>query len=274
MIFKRHTILASWYWLSAIFLFTPILISIVYSFNVGVLGKQTARFTGWTWAWYPAAWHDVSLCGALETSFLVAAAATAIVVIIGPMLGFALVRHPAAKMRAALLGLTFLLIVVPEIVIGTSLLLSFAALQVPLGPATLIVSVTPGGIAVMALVVRARASTLDAHLEEAAADLGSSNLQTARLIIFPQLRPAILTGALLAYAFCFDNLIIASFLTTATTNTLPVYLYGSLQYQPSPTVYVAAGFVFMFTSALLGLAGLSWHLASARRSDLPKGIET
>jgi ABC-type spermidine/putrescine transport system permease subunit II len=248
-------LLAGWYGLAIAFLFAPILISIVYSFNLGVLGKQTARFTGWTLQWYPAAWADLSLRVAVGTSFQLAFWAALIVLLIGPMLGLALVRHPWAKVRTLLALVTYLLVIVPEVVIGVSLLLFFATLQIPLGLATLAVSVTPGGIAVMALIVRARALTLDPRLEDAAADLGSSAFMTFWLIILPQLRPAILAGGLMAYAFCFDNLVISSFLTTANVTTLPVYLFGSLQYQPSPVIYVAAGFVFIFTTILLGLAG-------------------
>ena len=109
-----------------------------------------------------------------------------------------------------------------------------------------------------------RVGHLDRRVEEAAADLGSSRAKTLWFIVLPQLLPAILAGGLMSYAFCFDNLVVAAFLTTPSVNTLPVYLYGSLQYGPSPAVYAAASAVFVFTLLMLGIAGLIYR--SSRRS--------
>ena len=105
--------------------------------------------------------------------------------------------------------------------------------------------------------------TLDRRVEEAAADLGSSRLKTLWFIILPQIAPAVAAGTLMAYTFSFDNLVVSAFLTTPQVNTLPVYLYGSLQYGPAPTVYAAASAVF--TLLMLGLAALL--LRATRRPD-------
>lgn len=253
--------LALWFVLAVLFLFAPIAVSILYSFNAGIVGKQTAQFTGWTLDWYPAAWNDLALRRSVQTSLYVAFWAALIALAMGTSLGYALVRHPSARVRWWLSGLTYILLIVPEVVIGVSLLLFYAVTGVPLGAATLIAGITPAAIAVTALIVRARALTLDPRLEEAAADLGSTRLKTLWFIILPQLLPAILAGGLMSYAFCFDNLVVAAFLTTPTVNTLPVYLYGSLQYGPAPSVYAAATVVFLFTVTLLGLAALCFQLS-------------
>jgi ABC-type spermidine/putrescine transport system permease subunit II len=253
--------LALWFVLAVLFLFAPIAVSILYSFNAGVVGKQTAQFTGWTLDWYPAAWNDLALRRSVQTSLHVAFWAALIALAMGTSLGYALVRHPSPRVRWWLSGLTYILLIVPEVVIGVSLLLFYAVTGVPLGAATLIAGITPAAIAVTALIVRARALTLDPRLEEAAADLGSTRLKTLWFIILPQLLPAILAGGLMSYAFCFDNLVVAAFLTTPTVNTLPVYLYGSLQYGPAPSVYAAATVVFLFTVTLLGLAALCFQLS-------------
>jgi ABC-type spermidine/putrescine transport system permease subunit II len=166
--------------------------------------------------------------------------------------------------RSALSGLTYLLLIVPETVIGVSLLLFYAVTEIRLSLWTLVAGITPLAISVTALIVRTGVLTLDRRLEEASADLGGSRWQTIRFVILPHLAPAVAAGALMAYVFSFDNLVVASFLTTPVVNTLQVYLYGSLQYGPSPAIYAAATAVFVFTIALLALAGLLYLVVRRR----------
>jgi ABC-type spermidine/putrescine transport system permease subunit II len=257
-------LLTLWYGLVIVFLFAPIATSVIYAFNVGTLGKQTAAFTGWTLDWFGAAWANLTLRHAIQTSLVVAFWAALIAVVIGTALGFALVRHPSRRIRQILTGLTYILLIVPETVIGVSLLLFYAVTGLPLGLATLVAGITPLAIAVTALIVRAGVVTLDRRLEEAAADLGASRWQVLRYVVLPHLMPAVLAGALMSYVFSFDNLVVSSFLTTPQVNTLPVYLYGSLQYGPSPAVYAAAAGVLALTLVLVGAAGLLYRLVLGR----------
>src|SRR6185312_9000014 len=148
--------------------------------------------------------------------------------------------------------------------IGVSLLLFYAVTALPLGMATLVAGITPLAISVTALIVRAGVVTLDRRIEEAAADLGANRWQTLWFVVLPHLLPAVLAGALMSYVFSFDNLVVSSFLTTPQVNTLPVYLYGSLQYGPSPAVYAAAASVLALTIVLVGLAGLLYRVMSRR----------
>ncbi|HZY51552.1 MAG TPA: ABC transporter permease [Devosia sp.] len=251
--------LALWYGLVVLFLFAPILTSVVYSFNLGSLGKQTSTFTGWTVQWFADAWNNVSLRRAVQTSLVASFWSAIVAVILGTCLGIALVRHPNATIRRLLSGLTYILLIVPETVIGVSLLLFYAVTHLRLGMPTLVAGITPLPIAVTALIVRAGVLTLDRRLEDAAADLGANGWQTLRYVILPHLMPAVLAGALMSYVFSFDNLVISSFLTTPSISTLPVYLYGSLQYGPSPAIYAAATSVFAFTLLLIALAGLFYR---------------
>ncbi|HVM86084.1 MAG TPA: ABC transporter permease [Candidatus Binatia bacterium] len=252
--------LVVWYLAAVIFLFAPIIAAIVYSFNLGVVNKQTAVLTGWTWQWYPAAWHDLSLRRAVSASLVVSFWSALISIVMGTLLGYAIVRHPSSKVRRFLAGFTYMLLIVPESVIGVSLLLFFAVTRFALNTVTLVAGITPMAIAVVALVIRARVLTLDREVEEAAADLGSTRVATLWLVILPQLAPAVAVGGVMAYTFSFDNLVVSAFLTTARINTLPVYLYGSLQYGPSPAVYAAAAAVFLFTMLLLALAVLIYWI--------------
>jgi ABC-type spermidine/putrescine transport system permease subunit II len=244
-----------------VFLFVPIVAGIVYSFNLGVDNKQTATLTGWTLQWYAAAWNDLSLRHAVTQSVVVAAWCALLSVWLGTMLGFVVVRHPVRRMRRVLTAFVYLLLIVPESVIGISLLLFYAVTGVPLGTASLVAGIAPLAIAVVTLVVRARMLTLDRDLEDAAADLGCTRAATLRQIVLPQVVPAVAAGGVMAYTFSFDNLVISAFLTTPQTGTLPVYLYGSLQYGPSPAVYAAASAVFVFTVLMLVLAALLYRAA-------------
>ena len=263
-------LLAIWYILVMAFLFAPIVTSIIYAFNVGSLGKQTALFTGWTLDWFAAAWNNRSLRAAISTSLVASFWSALIAVIMGSALGYALVRHPSRRVRAFLTGLSYILLIVPETVTGVSLLLFYAVTGVPLSLVTLVFGITPLAISVTALIVRAGVLTLDRRLDEAAADLGANRWQALWVEVLPHLAPAVGAGALMSYVFSFDNLVVSSFLTTAQVNTLPVYLYGSLQYGPSPAVYAAAVAVFGFTMIILGLAALLYRLVQRRGAALRK----
>jgi ABC-type spermidine/putrescine transport system permease subunit II len=258
--------LGLWYVLVVLFLFLPIVTSIVYSFNEGSLNKQTATFTGWTLRWFAEAWNNVSLRRAIQTSLVASFWSALIAVIVGSFLGFALVRHPSAAIRRFLIGLTYVLLIVPETVMGVSLLLFYAVTGLRLGLPTLVAGITPLAISVTALIVRAGVLTLDRRLEDAAADLGAGRARALWFVVLPHLAPAVLAGALMSYVFSFDNLVVSTFLTTASINTLPVYLYGSLQYGPSPAVYAAATAVFIFTLILVGCAGLLYRAVLRRNT--------
>lgn len=257
--------LTAWFVAAVVFLLVPIAAAFVYSFNVGTLGKQTATFTGWTLDWYPIAWQDDSLRNSVITSLEAACWVAALGLLVGGTLGLALVRHPAARVRRLLSGLTYILLIVPETVIGVSLLLFYSQTAIPLSMATLVAGQTPVVISVVALIIRSRALTLDRGLEEASADLGAGRVQTLVFVVLPHLAPALAAGALMSYAFSFDNLVISTFLTTPEVNTLPVYLYGSLQYGPSPAVYAATTAISVVTIIGLGLAVMVMRIGSRGR---------
>jgi ABC-type spermidine/putrescine transport system permease subunit II len=245
-----------WFGLAAVFLFAPIVTTVVYSFNAGVGGRQTSAFTGVTAAAYAQAFADPSLRQATATSLVVAFWAAVIAVGIGTVLGFELVRNPSRGMRRVLAGLTYVLLIVPETVLGVSLLLFYTETHIPLGTFTLIAALTPPSISVVAFVVRARMLTLDAGLEDAAADLGATRLTVLRTTVLPQLGPAIGAATLLAYTFAFDNVVISNFLSTPFVSPLTVYLYGTLQYGPTPEVYATATIVFGATLVVIAVAAL------------------
>jgi ABC-type spermidine/putrescine transport system permease subunit II len=258
--------LALWTGCVFIFLFAPIVTAVLYSFNRGVLGKQTATFTGFTTHWYPDAWHNSDLRHTVGVSFRVALATAVIAAVIGTMAGLTLARHRGRILTLSLEAMIYLLLIVPEIVLGVSLLLYYAKLGVSLGYWPLVAGHSPFTIAVVALIVRARALTLDRAAEESAADLGAGAFRTFWDVVRPQLQPAILAGALLAFTFSFDDLVISVFLTTPTVNTLPVYLFGSVRFGVTPDVYAIATMMLGFTLLVLGVGGVLYRLYARRTS--------
>lgn len=242
-----------------VFLYVPLVTAIVYSFNKGVDGLQTAKWAAFSFNGYVRAWHDDSLMRALQSGAQVAVWVMVLATILGTALGYGAVRHRTRVVRNILGGLIALLLIVPEVVLGSSMLQLVSTTQIPLSMTTMVVALTPMTSALVAFVVRAATTTLHPELEDASRDLGANGPQTLWFVVLPQLLPSIVIGAVLALTLAFDNLVIASFLSTPDVSTLAVYLYSTLNYGPSPEVYAATSAVFLATVLLLGIVGLCWR---------------
>jgi ABC-type spermidine/putrescine transport system permease subunit II len=250
-----------------VFLLAPIATVVVYAFNDGELGKQTATFTGFTTRWFSAAWQDQTLRHSLSVSLKVAVPMAFISVSLGTAAGLAVVRHPWRPVRLSLEALMYYLLVVPEIVLGISLLIFYTRSNFSLGYFALIAGHSPFPIAVVALIVRSRVVALDATLEDAAADLGARSWKTLRDVILPQLAPAIITGLIMAFTFSFDDLIISELLVTPTVSTLPVYIYGSAHAGVTPNVYAIATVMLLVTLIGFTLVGLVYRYFGRRSAE-------
>jgi ABC-type spermidine/putrescine transport system permease subunit II len=246
------------------FLFAPIVTAVLYSFNEGVLGKQSATFVAFTTRWYAVAWHNdalrhsvaVSLRGALLTALIATA--------LGTPAALALARSRGRLVPASLEVLIYLLLIVPEIVLGVGFLLFYSKLGVELGMWPLVAAHSPFTIAVVTLVVRARVLAIDRATEDAASDLGAGRWRIFWTITLPQLQTAMLAAAVLAFTFSFDDLVISVFLTTPTVTTLPVYLFGSARFGVTPDVYAVAAVMLTFTLAMLALVALVYRWQARR----------
>ena len=186
-----------------LFFYTPIAIVVAYSFN-------DARFAsvwgGFTTRWYGTIFADSTITDALRTTLIVAVVSTSIAVVIGTITAYYLERA-APRVRAVTDAVTYMRIILPEIVSALSLLIFFNILHVPLGIATIVVGHVAFNTAYVIVVVRARLAGLDRATEEAALDLGASYLVTFLRITLPDLLPGILAGALLAFTFSFDDFV-------------------------------------------------------------------
>ena len=208
-----------------IFLFTPILVVVIYSFNKG---RFLVNWDGFGTNWYGVALENEGIKNALATSLRVAAANAVVAVVLGTMAGMALARR-SGKWSRPFLVLVFLILVAPEIVDAISYLIFFVRINLGWSFARLVIGHSIFNSAVVTLIVLARLQGLDESLEEAAADLGATPWRAFRQITLPLMLPAVLAGALLAFTFSLDDVIISSFVSTSGGTTLPVYVFSALR---------------------------------------------
>jgi spermidine/putrescine transport system permease protein len=237
------------------FLFAPIVVLILFSFNDS---RRTFRWRGFTLDWYPTLFGNDDLLDALWITLEVAFVAVVVSTVLGSLLGLGLAR---LRFRGSGATETLLLLpmVTPEIIMGISLLLFFFQLFGAVGSVgQLSIAHITFCVSYVAVVVRARASGMDPRLEEAARDLGASAWGAFRFVTVPLILPAVLAGAMLAFALSFDDLVVSSFNYGVGSTTLPIYIYSSIKFGVTPqinaisTIIVAVVAVAVFISWRLG----------------------
>jgi ABC-type spermidine/putrescine transport system permease subunit II len=218
-------VLRSYAVLVYVFLFTPILVVVIYSFN---RGRFLLTWDGFGTDWYGVALENQGIQRALATSLRVAAVNSVVAVLLGTMAGIALARR-YGKWSKPFMILVFLILVAPEIVDAISYLIFFVRINLGWSFARLVIGHSIFNSAVVTLIVLARLQGLDESLEEAAADLGATPWRAFRQITLPLMLPAVLAGALLSFTFSLDDVIISSFVSTSGGTTLPVYVFSALR---------------------------------------------
>jgi spermidine/putrescine transport system permease protein len=168
------------------------------------------------------------------------------------MLALALSRHRYAAV--ARWSLLYVPLVTPEIVVGISLLVMFAAIGVRLGLATIVVAHVAFSVSFVTVVVRARLAGMDVHLEEAAMTLGAGPWRAFRRVTLPLIMPGVVAGALLAFTLSFDDYVITSFVAGSGSSTLPVVIYGMVRRNIDPTVNAVSTVVLLVTTLLIYLS--------------------
>jgi spermidine/putrescine transport system permease protein len=173
----------------------------------------------------------------------------------------ALARH-RFRGRTAFEGFLYVPIVTPEIVVGISLLVLFALVEIPLGLTTIVIAHVAFSLSFVVVVVLARLEGMDRTLEEAAMILGADEIATFRKVTLPQLWPGIVAGALLAFTLSFDDFVITSFVSGSGSSTLPIVVYGMVRRNIEPSINAISTIILLVTTGLIWLAG---RLARARR---------
>ena len=235
------------------FLFAPIVLLVLFSFNANRYG--TFPITGWTLTWYRQAFSDYQVQGAVDTTLKVAAQVTVVSTIVGTAAAFPLVRS-RLPFREGIRILLILPIMIPGLLIGVSLLVLFTStFHWTLSPETAVIGQAVYTTPFVILLVAARLQGFDTALERAASDLGANTFQRLRRVVLPLIFPAILAGALFAFTLSLDEFIITYFLIGAD-NTLPIFIYTQVKFGITPEVNAVATMLLGGSLLLLAAAFL------------------
>ena len=240
------------------FLYLPIAILVIYSFNAS---RLVTVWGGWSLRWYAALIEDRAMLDAVAASFAVAAASAAAATVLGTMAALALARLGRFRGRLGFSAMIYAPLVMPEVITGLSLLLMFVAADIDRGFLTIIAAHTTLTMCFVTVVVQARLAGFDRSLEEAAMDLGCPPGRTFLTVTLPLIAPAVAAGFLLAFSLSLDDLVIASFTTGPGATTLPMRIYSEVRLGVKPeinaicTLLVAVVAVAIFGAACLSRRG-------------------
>ncbi len=247
-----------WLWLVYGFLYIPIFVVIVYSFNSA---RYSTDWRGFTFKWYDVLFKNASLLDAAVNSLIVAIVAATLATILGVLAAVALYRY-RFFLRKLLHGSIYVLTVSPDIVMGISFLIFFIALSVELGFMTLIIAHTTLCLPFVTITVLARMAEFDESLVEAARDLGATEWQAFMHVILPLIIPAVLAGWLLAFTLSMDDVLISFFVTGPSFEVLPLKIYSMVRLGMKPDVNALSAVMFGVAVVLVCLV---WSLDKWRK---------
>lgn len=258
------------FWLAIVFafLYLPLLFMIVFSFNST---RQDARFTGFSLRWYEALLRDNRIVDGFWLSLKVATVTGLLSAVLATFAAFVLVRYKRFLGRSVFSGMVSAPLVMPEVIIGLSLLLLFVGSQnffgfPQRGMLTIILGHTLLGTAYAMVVIQSRLMEMDRSIEEAAMDLGAKPSQVFFLVTLPNVFQAIVAGFLLAFTLSFDDVVITEFLSGPGVNTLPQVIFGYARRGINPTIYAAAT-ILIVTVTIVIVSYAVWVARSTRRRE-------
>lgn len=229
------------------FLYVPLIVVVVYSFNDS---RLNAEWVGFTWHWYDVLFHDEQMLQAAWNSLVIGVVSSAAATLFGTMAGYAMYRY-----RLRLLPVLVLTpIAIPEILMGVSLLIFFVMLNLTLGLVSIILSHIAFSIGFVAIVVRSRLSGMDESLTEAARDLGATQWESFRLVTLPLIMPGIVAGALMAFTLSIDDFVITFFTAGVDSTTLPLQIYSMIKIAVTPEVNAVSTLLMLLTLVLIVIA--------------------
>ncbi len=229
------------------FLYAPLAIVVVYSFNDS---RLNAEWVGFTLGWYDKLFHDQDMLTAAGNSLVIALTASAVSTVLGTMAGLALYRYQTRLLQVLVLAP----IAIPEILMGVSLLIFFVFLDFTLGLVSVTLAHITFCIGFVAIVVRARLAGMDESLTEAARDCGASPWEAFRYVTLPLIMPGVIAGALMAFTLSIDDFVITFFTAGAGTVTLPLQIYSMIKIAVTPEVNAVSSLLMLLTLALIIIA--------------------
>ncbi len=246
----KHRLSGLFFWMTMLFFYAPLIVLIVFSFNEG----RSMNFTGFSLKWYKVLFFNSSkLWGSFYNTIIIAVVSALVSTVIGTLGAIGIYWHHF-KLKKYLEVVSYLPIILPEIIIGVSMLMFFAGLNIPLGLSTIIIAHITFNIPYVLLIVVARLAEFDYSIIEAAHDLGAKELDTLLKVILPMCLPGILSGFLVAITLSIDDFVITFFVTGPGASTLPLHIYSMLRFGVSPAInslsviLIIGSFVLSFMS--------------------------
>ena len=242
------------------FLYLPIAILVIYSFNAS---RLVTVWGGWSIRWYVELLHDSAMLEAAWNSIRIAALSATAATVLGTLAAVALIRAGRFRGRTAFAGMIYAPLVMPEVITGLSLLLLFVAINADRGFWTVVIAHTTVTASFVTVVVQSRLVSFDRSLEEAAMDLGCPPLKTFMVVTLPLIFPAVAAGWMLAFTLSFDDLVIASFSTGPGATPLPMRIYSEVRLGVKPEINAIC--TVMITVVAIGVVGTALFTRHAER---------
>jgi putrescine transport system permease protein len=252
------------------FLYLPIVVLVVYSFNAS---RLVTVWGGWSLVWYRELLNDAAILDAAWASIRIALLSATIATVIGTCAALALVRMGRFRGRLLFSGMVYAPLVMPEVITGLSLLLLFVALNVDRGFWTVVAAHTTLTMCFVTVVVQSRLIGFDRSLEEAALDLGSPPLKTFFTITLPLIFPAIAAGWMLAFSLSLDDLVVASFTTGPGATTLPIRIYSQVRLGVKPEINAICTIMIAAVALATVVASLAMKRNAVTREREPFGAQ-
>jgi putrescine transport system permease protein len=260
---------ASWFNIGSLalgiaFLYLPIVVLVIYSFNAS---RLVTVWAGWSTRWYAELLNDAAILQSTWVTLRLAFLSATVATVLGTLAAVALVRLGRFRGRLLFSGMVYAPLVMPEVIIGLSLLLLFVAIGIDRGFWTMAVAHSTLTMCFVTVIVQSRLLNLDRSLEEAALNLGCPPLKTFFLVTLPLIAPALISGWMLAFTLSLDDLIIASFTTGPGAVTLPIRIYSEIRLGVKPEINAICTVML----AIVALAVIAASLLS-KRSHVGAGL--
>jgi len=268
MLRRRPSFLMSVLCFGFAFLYAPIVLLIIYSFNES---KLVTIWGGFSTKWYGELLRNDQIIDAALLSLRIAIVSATVAVIFGTLSGLALARFGRFRGRVSFTGMITAPLVMPEVITGLSLLLLFVSMEELIGwpsgrgVTTITIAHITFSMAYVAVIIQSRLSSFDESLEEAAMDLGSRPLRVLMDITLPIIAPAMISGWLLSFTLSLDDLVIASFTSGPGSSTLPMVIYSKVKLGVSPDINALATLMILIVTVGVVAAGWLMHKAEQRR---------
>ena len=244
------------------FLYLPIVLLVVYSFNAS---RLVTVWGGFSTRWYSALFHDEQMLDAIWVTLRVGVVSATLATVLGTLAAVALTRGGRFRGRLMFSGMIYAPLVMPEVILGLSLLLLFVAFDLPRGVWTVTVSHATMTLCYAAVVIQARLIGFDRALEEAAQDLGRTPVQAFLEVTLPNIAPAVAAAWMLAFTLSLDDLVIASFTSGPGSTTLPMRIYSQVRLGVSPEINAVSTLLI----GLIATGVIGAYLLQQRRKAAP-----